>query len=163
MSRRRPHQTRFNPTSIGPRKSWAGSSAWYTDNVRPKNVRFASNSLDTGRPRVQIPPGPPRQRLISYGTSGDHGTPAEIEKNLTRRKSKKTVPSSDLSGLHDHLTYDPPQTTFNDNRLDLLQCQCSSVHGLMIKESEPPVSNTLWDTNVPLMLALVIRPRFTEH
>jgi hypothetical protein len=56
----------FNPVRISGSTEWAGSSAWYTDEsgqAEERPVCKPANSQDTGRSRVQIPPGPPNFRL----------------------------------------------------------------------------------------------------
>src|SRR5207245_439041 len=55
----------------------AGSSAWYTDECQAveRSVRIGVLPGMTERPRVQIPPGPPRTRL-----------------DLTRRLAKNRYP-----------------------------------------------------------------------
>jgi hypothetical protein len=51
-----------------------------TKQVRPKNVRFANqaNGLETGRSRVQIPPGPPRKAASGKVIDGGRQPVAEM-------------------------------------------------------------------------------------
>ena len=52
----------FNRVEYRIRTEWAGSSAWYADErgqAEERPVCKPANGLETGRSRVQIPPGPP--------------------------------------------------------------------------------------------------------
>ncbi len=55
----------FNPVRISGSAEWAGSSVWYADEhgqAEECPVCKPVDGLDSGRPRVQIPPGPPNYR-----------------------------------------------------------------------------------------------------
>jgi len=56
----------FNPVRISGSAEWAGSSVWYADEFGQAEecpVCKPVDGLDSGRPRVQIPPGPPNYQV----------------------------------------------------------------------------------------------------
>src|SRR2546425_5686380 len=65
----------------------AGSSAWYTDECQAveRSVRIGVLPGMTEKPRVQIPPGPPKTGQILRGVSRENDTPPGGSRIVNKR------------------------------------------------------------------------------